>query len=83
MNGDAQGASRNVKSSRANIGKLKYNRWEHALLCSYPGVFVVQRKTPNPRDWQLLTPVEIRVHALDFADTLARYLAIQVPVLRA
>lgn len=43
---------------------------------NYLGVFVVQPKTPNPRDWQLLIPAGILVHALDLADILARYLAI-------
>lgn len=47
------------------------------------GAFVVRHKTPNPRDWQLLTLVEIYVRALEFADTLARYLAIPGHVLHA
>ena len=50
---------------------------------SYPGAFVVQLKTPNPRVWQLLILAGIPVHALDLADILVRYLAILGLVLHA
>ena len=56
---------------------------ECAHLHGCVGAFVVQRKTPNPPGWRLLTPAEIHVHVLGFADTLAHYLAIPGPVLHA
>jgi hypothetical protein len=62
------------------VGLIDGNMLTYAIC---PGASVVQPKTPNLRDWQLLTLAGIRVHALDFADILARYLAILGPVLRA